>query len=73
MERSVKGLVLRAWREVGLRREVYIYKKKLDEDPLPIDALGSASKDVEDGRFHPKREKDELTRALGNDEYPGRT
>jgi hypothetical protein len=72
MERSVKGLVLRAWRQVGLRREVYIYKKH-DEDPLPIDALRSAAKNVEEGRFHPEREKDKLTRALGNDEHPGRT
>jgi hypothetical protein len=32
-----------------------------------------AAKDVEEGRFHPEREKDELTRALGNDEHPGRT
>jgi hypothetical protein len=51
---------------------VYIYKKH-DKDPLPIDALRSAAKDVEEGRFHPEREKDELTRALGNDEHQGRT
>jgi hypothetical protein len=51
---------------------VYIQKKH-DKDPLPIVALRSASKDVEEGRFHPEREKDELTRALGNDEHPGRT
>jgi hypothetical protein len=50
-----------------------VYTKKYDEDPLPIDALRSASKDVEEGRFHPKREKDELTCALGNDEHPGQT
>jgi hypothetical protein len=50
-----------------------IYTKKHDEDPLPIDALRSASQDVEEGRFHPKREKDELTCALGNDEHPRRT
>jgi hypothetical protein len=49
-----------------------VYTKKHDKDPLPIDALRSASKDVEVGRFHPEREKDELTRALGNDEHPGR-
>jgi hypothetical protein len=73
MERSVKGLVLRAWGQVGLRREVYIYKKKHDADPLPIDALRSATKNVEEGRFHPDREKHELTRALGNAEHPGRT
>jgi hypothetical protein len=50
-----------------------VYPKKHDEDPLPIDALRSASKDIEEGRFHPEREKDELTRALGNDEHPGQT
>jgi hypothetical protein len=50
-----------------------VYTKKHDEDPLPIDALRSTSNDVEEGRFHPEREKDELTRALGNDEHPGRT
>jgi hypothetical protein len=50
-----------------------VYTKKHDEDPLPIDALRSASKDVEEGRFHAEREKDELTRALGNDEHPGQT
>jgi hypothetical protein len=51
---------------------VYIYKKN-DEDPLPIDALRSATKDVEEGRFHPEKEKDKLTHALGNAEHPGRT
>jgi hypothetical protein len=50
-----------------------VYTKKHDKDPVPIDALRSASKDVEEGRFHPEREKDELTRALGNDEHLGRT
>jgi hypothetical protein len=50
-----------------------VYTKRHDEDPLPIDALRSASKDVEEGMFHPEREKDELTRALGNDEHPRRT
>jgi hypothetical protein len=58
-----------SWTQKG---SVYIQKKH-DKDPLPIDALRSASKDVEDGRFHPEREKDELTRVLGNDEHPGRT
>jgi hypothetical protein len=47
-----------------------IYTKKHDEDPVPIDALRSAAKEVEEGRFHPEREKDELTCALGNDEHP---
>jgi hypothetical protein len=50
-----------------------IYTKKHDEEPLPIDALRSAANDVEEGRFHPEREKDELTRTLGNDEHPGQT
>jgi hypothetical protein len=50
-----------------------VYTKKHDKDPLPIDALRSASKDVEEERFYPEREKDELTRALGNDEHPGLT
>jgi hypothetical protein len=52
---------------------VYTYKKKHDEDPIPIDSLRSAAMDVEELRFHPKREKDELTCTLGNDEHPGRT
>jgi hypothetical protein len=51
---------------------VYIQKKH-DEDPLPIDALRSVAKDVEEGGFHPDREKEELTRALGNAEHPGQT
>ena len=50
-----------------------IYTVKHKENPLPIDAFRSAAKDVEEGRFHPDREKDELTRALGNPEHPGRT
>jgi hypothetical protein len=58
-----------SWPQKG---SVYIQKKH-DEDPLPIDAIRSATKDVEEGMFHPEREKDELTRALGNDEHPGRT
>jgi hypothetical protein len=58
-----------SWTQKG---SVYIQKNH-DEDPLPIDALRSASKDVEEGRFHAEREKDELTRALGNDEHLGRT
>ena len=28
---------------------------------------------MQEGRFHPDREKDELSRALGNPEHPGRT
>jgi hypothetical protein len=50
-----------------------VYTKNHDEDPLPIDTHRSASEDVEEGRFHPQREKDKLTHALGNDEHPGQT
>jgi hypothetical protein len=50
-----------------------VYIQKHDEHPLPIDALRSAAKDVEEGRFHPDRVKDELTCALGNAEHPGQT
>ena len=48
-------------------------KKHAEEPPLPIEAIRTAVKDVEEGRFHPDREKDELTRVLGNDEHTGRT
>jgi hypothetical protein len=57
-----------SWTQKG---SVYIQKKH-DEEPLPIDALRTVVKDVEEGRFHPDREKDELTCALGNAEHPGR-
>jgi hypothetical protein len=42
-----------------------VYTKKHDEDPLPIDALRSASKDVEEGRFHPERERTSSHAPLG--------
>jgi hypothetical protein len=47
-----------------------IYTKIHDKDPLPIDALRSVAKDVEEGRFHSDREKDELKHSLGNAEHP---
>jgi hypothetical protein len=51
-----------------------IYNQRHKDNPLlPIDAIRSAVKDVEEGRFVPDREKDELTRGLGNDEHKGRT
>jgi hypothetical protein len=65
MERSVKGLVLRTGWQVRLRREVYIYKKKHDEDPLSNDALRSAAKDVEEGRFHPEKRRKSSRAPLG--------
>ncbi|KAK1686030.1 hypothetical protein QYE76_046878 [Lolium multiflorum] len=39
----------------------------------PGEALIAADKDVREGRFHPERENDELTCALGNNEHGGRT
>ena len=35
--------------------------------------LQKAIKEVQEGTFVPDRENDELTRALGNPEHPGRT
>lgn len=48
-----------------------IYKKA--HLKFPIEALEQAHKDVEEGRFQPERENDELTRALGNKQHGGRT
>ena len=39
----------------------------------PLEGLRTAIKEVQEGKFHPDRENDELTRALGNKEKPGRT
>ncbi|KAM0900935.1 hypothetical protein ACQ4PT_020321 [Festuca glaucescens] len=39
----------------------------------PCEALIAAHRDVREGRFHPERENDELTRTLGNKEHGGRT
>ena len=50
-----------------------IYTKARAENPLPIEEIRKAVKDVEEGRFIPDREDDELTRALGNPEHEGRT
>jgi hypothetical protein len=40
---------------------------------IPMKKIDEAIKEVEEGRFHPDREKDVLTKALGNPEHPGRT
>ena len=40
---------------------------------IPIKKLAEAIQAAQEGRFHPDREKDELTEALGNAEHPGRT
>ena len=48
-----------------------VFTKKILE--TPIAALKQAVADVRDGKFHPDREKDELSRALGNKEHKGRS
>ena len=51
-----------------------IYNRRHKYNPLlPIEDIRNAVKDVEEGRFCPDREKDELTRALGDEEQKGRT
>ena len=50
-----------------------IYNRRHKDNPLlPIEDIRNAFKDVEEGRFIPDREDDELTRALGNKEHDGR-
>ena len=44
-----------------------------EHGPDPIEALREVWKEVTEGRFHPNREKDELSRALKNPEHSGRT
>ncbi|XP_073360097.1 uncharacterized protein [Aegilops tauschii subsp. strangulata] len=46
-----------------------IYTK--DQLATPIKALQDAFKDMQDGKFHPDRENDELTRSLGNPKHSG--
>jgi len=46
-----------------------VYTKEQLETPLI--KIQEAIKDVQGGRFQPDREKDELSRALGNPEHPG--
>jgi hypothetical protein len=52
-------------------RAIYTHKHK-DHPLLPIEDIRSAVNDVAAGQFVPDREKDELTRALKNDEHTGR-
>ena len=40
---------------------------------IPMKKIEEAIKEVEEGTFHPDREKYMLTKALGNPEHPGRT
>src|SRR3954464_10206777 len=50
-----------------------IYNQAHIDDPLlPIEDIRDAVRDIEEGRFIPDREDDELTRALKNKEHPGR-
>ena len=48
-----------------------VYTKEQLE--TPVIKIQEAIKDVQEGRFHPDREKDVLPRALRNPEHPGRT
>ena len=48
-----------------------IYNIRHEEDPLPIESIRNAVRDVEEGRFRPDRENDKLTWALGNKEHKG--
>ena len=45
---------------------------KKDQIVEPLKALRTAIKETKEGLFKPDREKDELTKALGNDEHGGR-
>jgi len=50
-----------------------IFNQRHKDNPLlPIEEIRKAVKDVEEGRFVPDRENDELSRALGNKEHDGR-
>jgi hypothetical protein len=46
-----------------------VHRKKVFK---PSEDLVQAMADAHDGKFRPERENDELTRALGNPEHPGR-
>ena len=46
-----------------------IYTKAHADHPLPIEEIRKAHADVEEGRFIPDRDDDELARALGNKEH----
>ena len=50
-----------------------IFTPRHKEHPLPIEEIRTAVQDFKDRRFHPDRENDVLTRALGNKEKTGRT
>ena len=39
----------------------------------PVTKLQEAINEAQEGRFHPDREKDELSKALKNPKHPGRT
>lgn len=56
---------------LDLETGVAIYTK--EQLAVPTQKLKEAVKEKLQGKFFPNREKDELTRALGNKEHPGRT
>jgi 3-hydroxyacyl-CoA dehydrogenase len=63
-------VVLRAWGIVGPTNRADYFTKKI---VTVATKLVKAITDTREGTFQPERENDELTRALGNAEHPGRT
>ena len=63
MERTDKKLVLRPWARWTKMGRQYI-TTHIDDPLLPIEDIRDAVRDIEEGRFIPDREDDELTRAL---------
>jgi hypothetical protein len=72
MELVGKRLPLRAWGTLDSEGRC-IYTINYKENPLPIEAFRSVAKDVEDGRFHPDREKPSSHAPLEILKHPGRT
>ena len=46
----------------------YVYTKA--QLATLVEKIKKAMQDMQEGNFHPDREKDELSRALGNPEHP---
>ena len=66
----MKDLVLCAWGELDPKTGNVLTKASLKGAD---DAILVAIEEARSGVFQPNRENDELTRALGNPEHPGRT
>jgi hypothetical protein len=71
VDQTGKDLVLQAWGTLNPETGKCIYTK--EQLATPVKALQAAMKDVQDGKFIPDRENNELTRAIGNAEHSGRT